>query len=113
MTYRTVPIKGCKGKCLKWHTVHYAGKHNVVNAYTEGKVGCSVCEVLFDKSHVKNGKFCKCCGKQVRFKAKTSSVPKKMTPTQKANKSNMVQWCKKYNPALLSLLKNESRLQQT
>ena len=72
MTYRTAPIKGCKSKCDKWDTVYYAGKHNVVNAFAVGKVGCSVCEVLFDKTHVKNGKFCKCCGKQVRFKSRSS-----------------------------------------
>ena len=68
----SVPTKGCKGICLKWHTKHYGGRHNVVNAFAEGKVGCYVCEILFDKSHVKNGKFCKCCGKQVRFKSRSS-----------------------------------------
>ena len=68
----SVPVKGCKGICLKWHTKHYGGRHNVVNGFADGKVGCSTCEIMFDKSHVKNKKFCKCCGKQVRFQSRSS-----------------------------------------
>ena len=74
----SVPVKGCKGHCSKWLTVSYAGRHNVVNGFANGKVGCTTCEVMFDKSHLKSRKFCLCCGRQVRFKA----VNKKQTYTK-------------------------------
>ena len=78
----STPIKGCKGVCHNWRKVPYIGRHNVVNGFANGKVACSSCEILFDKSHLKNKKFCSCCGRQVRFKPVTSKTKKDIIITE-------------------------------